>query len=149
MNLSGDSEQLRLRHVLHCEKEEFETVRGKGKNHNSWFSSFCDILENKISVFTSFFRKKIQFFNEIFQIFSIFFHQKNLLIWREFLALYIADKEKERRNCKICGENYSNAMPTVEYSYFRRHAANHIIPDHIDGQQFYYKCFYCPERYKR
>ena len=30
MELSGDSEQLRLRHILHCEKEEIETVRGKG-----------------------------------------------------------------------------------------------------------------------
>ena len=30
MELMGDSEQLRLRHILHCEKEEIETVRGKG-----------------------------------------------------------------------------------------------------------------------
>ncbi|CAG5111950.1 Oidioi.mRNA.OKI2018_I69.chr2.g6218.t1.cds [Oikopleura dioica] len=92
MELTGDSEQLRLRHILHCEKEEIETVRGK--------------------------------------------------------ALYIADKGKERRQCRICNEDFSNMMPSVEYSYFRRHCASHVIPDHIDGQKFFYRCFYCPERYK-
>jgi len=49
--------------------------------------------------------------------------------------------------CKVCDGYISNTLPSVEYSYFRRHCVAHVLPNPMEEQMYYYQCFYCDETF--
>lgn len=62
-------------------------------------------------------------------------------------ALFYADSSKERKRCQVCDGFISNTLPSVEYSYYRRHCVAHVLPNPMEEQIYYYQCFYCEETF--